>query len=299
MIFVPWLLWSSTFSSMIFSWDGVFLKAPSELHQLCLQLNSTNYSVDLFLLRKALVCGAPLSDAHLSSLFQNTGLSHLLVISGAHLVWIELWLSRILKLLRWPGRTPIYVLLFIFVSVFQWRPPVTRALTSFFVRELSLKYKLHWTPAQACLLVGSLLLFFYPAWWKSLSFLLSWSASLLVTNLNLNRLRGHLFMFVFLQPFFLYLGAPHPVSILCNWLVTPLMAALLFPLTVLSLFVTPVEHLAVPLWQILFWFLKQVQFNFPGSPQTFVFPLFYLWVYLAILHLGFECKRWFQQGKSP
>ena len=97
------------------------------LHEKCLQFSSfQSETADIY---KALVCGHRLPKGLIKETFVKSGLIHLMVVSGAHLLFLErLWKSINLPFFRTGG---ILFLLILYALTANLHPPVLRALFSF------------------------------------------------------------------------------------------------------------------------------------------------------------------------
>jgi len=228
---------------------------------------------EFFDLYAALVCGRPVVDGAYRQLFSDTGLIHLLVVSGAHLHFMEAWL-------KWLGPKPRLLLLGWYCWLTGFGAPVVRA----WVRRLcdGLARPLGVSAVQAELLALILILVISPGWLWSKSFLMCWVCALALTlpplfprspNFSLS-----LACYVLLFPF--CPGAPS--TILCNVIVTPVIGAVLFPLCALAALFKPL----VPLTDLLWSCLTAVLEHFPTAPPAAI-STFSPWMFLypASLHI--------------
>jgi predicted membrane metal-binding protein len=230
----------------------------------------------------AIICGANLESVETYESFRRTGLIHLIVVSGTHLVWIEIALR--LFLARFPrGKWLSVGLLILFAVAARLQPPIVRAGLSMALTSANRRWSLGWTPLHRALFAGVLTLFLFPKWLGSTSLLLSWSAAL-VLSLDDERNRDpwrkqitiYLVMFVLLLP----LAAPHPLTIVFNVLVAPLVAGLLFPLSVI-VFVLPFSAVLLdPLLAWALWLLELLSRLVPDFAPSYSVAPFFLWIYL-------------------
>ena len=185
----------------------------------------------------ALLCGKNISTQSRQSLYAVSGLIHLFVVSGSHFILLEklACFFRVPLLVRLTLHTA-----FLFFSGFQ--PPAARffiqfiLFTGFFQNSSGLRSD------QKTFLSGILTLCLFPSWITSLSFLLSWAASLIIsccqeiTNITHRILLRQIFIFLILFPLLCHIQTPHPLSIPLNLLLGDLLGITLLPLAVLAVF---------------------------------------------------------------
>ncbi len=221
---------------------------------------------------RAVVCGEPLptlnSGASLKGDFVKTGLIHLLVVSGSHLVGVEIWVRFLSKCLRMSRLrdAAIFSSLVAFTLMTLATPPVLRALFSWMLMFSSSHFRLGWTRAQILTMSGAFCLSGCRTRWDLGSLILSWLASLglafstgftissapspaLKTSHRRLILRertllffrgvkrdliGHISVYVTLIPALIPMGVPSLASIACNLVFAPVMGFVLFPISVLG-----------------------------------------------------------------
>ncbi len=134
--------------------------------------------------------GAGLSSALLCGFYENpsafsgfwlSGMAHLLVISGAHLSYIESSITKLCQSWGWPHRLISILFLSLFTIVTHGSAPVVRALIAVLCRIISARYSLHWPSPLIAFISGGFCLVFHPPWWNSQSLILSWLATLIIT----------------------------------------------------------------------------------------------------------------------
>jgi hypothetical protein len=108
--------------------------AAKPTHDLCLRFFENSHERPV---HQALVCGKSLShlnpyESTLKTTSIAVGIYHVLVVSGAHLTFLEKTLGR-LKTPRWIIR----LILFLFAMMAHWDPPVVRALFESLIRSHS------------------------------------------------------------------------------------------------------------------------------------------------------------------
>ncbi|HEX4923650.1 MAG TPA: ComEC/Rec2 family competence protein [Bdellovibrionales bacterium] len=229
----------------------------------------------------AIVCGAPLPD-RLAAPFQVTGLIHLLVVSGTHLIFLS-------ELLRRAGiqRFEIHAaILSGFVVMTGGQAPALRALAALILGALSRWLGLSWSHLDVTLASGMLLWALFPELITKLSFLLSWAAALSLSLTGGGGLKRHIAMFAFLYPVLAPLAPPHPASIFFNWLFAPVVGSFLFPASLAATLVPPLATASNLLWSVTETVLTTLAMGLTPLPPADPPPRAALWVYLWSLHLG-------------
>lgn len=133
---------------------------------------------------RAVVCGEPLSGAAVAASlhgdFVRTGLIHLLVVSGSHLIGLEIWVRFLSKALRPPRLRDavIFSSLAAFVAMTLATPPVVRAFAAWVLAWTNDRQRLGWTRAQILTMSGAATLATCRTRWDIGSLVLSWVAAL-------------------------------------------------------------------------------------------------------------------------
>lgn len=207
-------------------------------HKKCLQLipPSSQHPEAL----SALTCGEKITDKNLQNYLSKTSLIHIFVVSGSHLILFD----QFLGILKIP-----YFLRFLFLSFYSlcvgWQAPAVRALLGLGLRRALQYPSLNFPSDLLVLLTGILTLFLFPAWWNSLSLLMSWCAALALCVPHTLRLKkswvralaAQLTILLFMSAPLWGLGSLHPLSVIYNLFLGPVVAYILLPLSVLSLLV--------------------------------------------------------------
>ncbi len=241
----------------------------------------------------SLVCGQKLTNEKLKEDLSKTSLIHLFVISGSHLILFE----SVLRFLRMPDYLRIAVLAFYTLAT-GWQPPTVRALFSLGLRHLLSRHKCFLPGDLQTLLAGLVLLFFFPAWWDSLSLLMSWCASLALCTPGLFRLKNNLTKALTSQvaiwSFMLFplwgIGSLHPLSLLYNILLAPLISYLLLPLSFLAI----AHPWCLAIFENVLNFFSHLLRLFSEpilSEDGTSHPVQVLWIWILILHLSFHFLR--------
>lgn len=252
----------------------IFLGNP--LHRACMGWTQLQGLSSVY---GGLFCGSTNIDGPTKNLFLSTGLYHLLVVSGAHLVFLENGLDRVLK---GHERTKLSVF-FVFALVCQLNPPILRALFSQGMRLASSRNHLFLSDETRILSSGLLCLILFPQWVHSTSLILSWTASLAL-NYKSSPWAKHGIVAIYLLPWTQTLSA---ASILNNFLFSFAFELFLFPASFL-LFMTPGSRpLANGLWELMAQILERLpQVTSTLHPP----PAVNYWPYVFIFHLLHRVK---------
>ena len=257
-----------------------------ELHLLCLrQINDSKSSYAFFY--EALVCGKNLPEGSLKESFIKSSILHLIVVSGSHLLFLE----KIIKgLVRHRLLSELLLLLYAGVALFQ--APVSRALLHLYLRHLAQSRKWFLSQTQLSLLSGTFCLFLFPHWGQSYSFLLSWCASLALACISDHQWpQKPLEQATFIYGFFLYplsfISHPHPLAILFNALISPLVGFLLFPLALAGLVFPFLRKSMDFLLSLFLQSLDSLSASLSIVKKDMIFgeaSLLPLWIYLLVAH---------------
>ncbi|UOF01651.1 ComEC/Rec2 family competence protein [Bdellovibrio reynosensis] len=269
-----------------------------EFHKKCIEIipHSTQHASSL----AALVCGEKITDEKLKANLSKTSLIHIFVISGSHLILLDQLLG-ILKI-------PLY-LRFVFLGAYAlfggWQAPAVRALLGFAVRETFAYRKIFFPADLIVLITGFTALFLFQSYWQSLSFLMSWSAALALSVVAVFRVRNS-FSKAVLSQFAIYffmlaplwgIGSLHPLSILYNLCLAPVVSFVLLPLSFFTVAMPPLAVVFDSVMNIFGSLLPLVAE--PVKTAAVTAPtLPFLWLWLLGLHLCLHflrLKLW--QGK--
>lgn len=262
-----------------------------ETQQKCVQILPQNSSHLESL--ASLICGEKITDAELKENLQRTSLIHIFVVSGSHL----LLLDQLLSILR----IPLFVR-FLFLSFYAlavgWQAPAVRALLALLTRSGLQHWQLHFPADLTTLIAGMISLILFPAWWSSLSFLLSWCAALALCWPSLLRIHSGLGQAVLMQiSLFLFMTAPlwglgslHPLSLLYNLLLAPVVSFLLLPLALLSLLAPTTAFIFDMSMDIFSSSLKHLAEPVRAQKVTSL-PLTALWFWIFAWHVFMHLLR--------
>lgn len=259
-------------------------------HRACYSFAPHTTEIDQY---RAIVCGTPLGFSSFRDELRQTGLIHLLVVSGSHVAFLETVLvnaSRHFPLIR--HTIPLLLLLFALVNLLE--AVVMRALFSLFLRRVNERFHLSWGEVQILFMAGLLAMGFCKGKYSLLSLCLSWLLSLALLNLDspvqpkrepthaeslIKNARAYLFVAPGLLPFSL----PHPASILCNFVFAPVMGFALFPASLLAFFIPGFTTVSDRLWRIVKEVVRFIASYVPPGLERCEIPLTVLLAYVAAL----------------
>lgn len=257
-------------------WDGA---------QLCAAWMPTSKYHELY---SALICGKSIIDGEHRRLFVDTGLIHLLVVSGAHLHFCEQWIKFL------PVRTRL-IILGAYCWLTSFGAPVVRAWARRLIGVLGRSTGFSVLQLEFITIVALLLI--HPAWVSSRSFLMCWLCALAISlppifrgapNFSLS-----LTCYLMLLPF----CPSTPATILVNAVVTPYIGGVLLPMCGLAALVPALVPLTDGMWSVLLEILEHFPTAPPApwmnaSPRLFLVPLI-IHVGLLILEVPWRRKRAF------
>ena len=253
------------------------------LHEWCLQKVQTEGQWTS--IYSALLCGEKLPDGEIKKTFIVLGIIHLMVISGAHLIFLEkTW--NLLPAFRFKK-----ILLVIFLLTYSMsaglNPPVLRALFSLLLVRINQKLKLFWSPYLRVQISGLLCLLCQSLWLHSVSLQLSWIASMGMSNHRFSTLQSCSLTFILILPIISHWGGVHPLSIIINWLITPLASCLLLPLSLLIIpfpFLRPFTDWLWTGFIHIMNLLRPLMEN-KGIELPWAFSSFQIWIYICIVFI--------------
>jgi ComEC/Rec2-related protein len=247
--------------------------------QICRQMiNQQNSSHEII---QAFVCGISLDDPTNKQIFLQTGLIHLLVVSGSHLIFVASVLEFLLQ------KSKIYFLIsFSFLAGYSLmtglQPPVLRALFSLFIHKASEHQRWNWSSLQILFFSGLCCLMIYPNWFFSHSLILSLLASLGITLIKKSSLLKSMMAFLCVSPCLWGWGQSHPACIFINWLLAPFVSIYLWFVSFFSFFLPRISDY---LTEQLLYFLKQLSLWVPFYNFGTSLPIEHLWIYFCTLLL--------------
>jgi predicted membrane metal-binding protein len=258
------------------------------LHNLCL-LQIPNSSTTRATL-SALVCGKNFERLSDTQIYSSTGLIHLFVVSGSHLILIQKFLTKISSLFtkKWPT-TLLMLFLMTYAAMCLFNPPVTRSFIFLFMTIVLHQKHQYWPKHYLLLLAGLLTLCLNYQWVTSLSLQMSWLAAL-VLEIYTEKFKSFSFFFrqiLFYGLFivcFMGLGFPQFSTIVLCVLLTPVLEYILFPFAILTVIIHPLEPLFAGLLSVLNMFLSALEFSSRASYLEIPTVSFINWVLIFICH---------------
>jgi competence protein ComEC len=284
-----------TLIAIIFS-TSLFFDLPLKLseysltlHHLCLR--SLPNAVENLRSLETLVCGKNMQDLELKNLLMQTSLIHIFIVSGSHFLFLHKILTR-LPIVRFCPLLPLS--LYALVTLCQ--PPSLRSLLFILLAEISVHKKLFITPVILVFLSCALSISIFPQWISSRSLLMSLMAALVIAVMSDFWGKDHdsipaLFLtqsaLYFVMGFCLWgFSNLHPLSILLNLTLGPLIGGLLFPLSLLVVLIPDLAFLFDHAVNSLIWILQKNS-EVLGSPgEVSPLSLYSQWLLFFGLLIG-------------
>ena len=235
-------------------------------------------------LNSALVCGVELSDRRPLQIFADCGLLPLLLLAGAHFVFLERLCMRLA-----PPRRLLLLACYCWLTGFG--APVLRALARR-CSALGLR-RWGWTTLQIEALVTVGLLALYPPWLFSRSFWASWLCALALRTPwswpweapGRWRWPPSLKIYLFLFPFY----PNSPLVVVWNVLVSPVLGTIFFPLAWLCVLCPPLVWFSDIAWRLL---LAVISAGPQASPTALRWSPTWVWWVPLLLHSLFIYGEW-------
>lgn len=253
------------------------------LHEWCLwKTQSAQTGEHLTHIYSALLCGERLPEGEIKKTFIALGVIHLMVISGAHLIFLEkIW--NLLPSFRFKSSF-LGLFLLVYSMSAGLNPPVLRALFSLLLTRINKKLKIFLSPYFRVQISGLLCLLCQSAWFNSLSLQLSWIASMGMSNHRLSRLKSCALTFILILPIISQWSGAHPLSILLNWFITPLTSCLLLPTSLLTIPFPFLRPLTDKLWEYFLFIMEKLRplMENKGIELPWSLSSFQIWIYICI-----------------
>ena len=252
----------------------------SDIHKLCLEYSPHSPFQTLY---SAIVCGKKLEEPDQFLTLKQLGIIHIVIVSGAHL----LFLSRLLRLISFQLIPQIItlIILFIFVLCCQIQMPALRAWIFVITLTLSKKLKLFNShPLNILLSILFCLTLDLQSFFK-ISLPLSWLASLAL-YIGRNSFTQSVLCYFLLLPVLFNFQFLHPWTILINAFLTPVLCFFLFPMSLLSFFFSFLIPWTDQLWEGLFKLSSILSSSMKTAdiPTSTPSPLLN-WLYPSLLNL--------------
>ena len=265
-------------------------------HLLCLdQLPKTSHALPEL---RALVCAENFPSLSAAQLYITSGLIHLFVVSGAHLILLEKILQTFLKP-QW-----LILVLLVYALACGLSPPVTRSLIAFTLGALLIRKNIKWPPHLKILVTGLLTLLFNFQWIVSFSLQMSWIAAFLVSAAafffsDRSILFRQSLFFAALLPTIVFFQIPGPSSILLNIFFAPVLELLLFPLGLLVGFFNFLHPLFDKLILLLKVTLQKLELDYQIQTRELPSQLIYFnWALILLLHAFFHILFIYRNKKN-
>jgi competence protein ComEC len=240
---------------------------------------------------KALVCAENFSNLSEQQLYISSGLIHLFVVSGAHLLFIEQFLNKLNGEKKWPFPF-IFPVLFFYGLMCSLNPPVSRCLVALAFNRFLYSKNIRWPSHFRILIVGCLTLICCPEWISSLSLQMSWVAAFTLAFIADHFQQRSAFFrqslfFILLYPTIMWFQVITPGIILANLFLAPVLEFILLPAAFLTWFI----NIFSPIFDKLIYFFNQLlsmlefDYNARADPAPSGLAL-YNWLLILLLHLA-------------
>lgn len=278
----------------LFACTSFYLNLPIKLtelalasHHFCLQILPT--SVENLSSLEALVCGKNMQPSAEKQILVHTSLIHVFVVSGSHFLLLHKIFAKILN-----RRFFAIVPLGFYALATLCQPPAVRSLFYLSLAEVSREKKLFTPPLLLVLLSGLFSLALFPSWIYSRSLLMSLFASLALSisseilykdsRHSTRLLLSQVFIYIALAFCLWGTSSLHPLSIVLNLTLGPIIGTVLFPLGLLVTFVPFLVPLFDRSIDFLFFVLMKSKELFNMEPSAFSLSHLLLWLlFLATL----------------
>ncbi len=260
-------------------------------------------------LASSFICGTKIEDISAQEIFRQSGLIHLMVVSGGHLHFLIFIFTSIIS----TAISPLYrkhILInaiLIFSLIFYclctgFQPPIVRGLMVLLIKWLQTNLRLGWNQNKIQGFAGLTCLIFFPDWILSFSFYLSWLAGLSL-SFNLpekdehkiwRALKNALFVQGFVSFAFLNFSM---TAIVMNFLFAAILAVILIPASIAAAVIPATSNLVDALWSYLLALIQKLSAalnwifhsniinNFPELSEI---RWISLWLLIAVMHALIE-----------
>lgn len=243
----------------------------------------------------AFVCGVDLSSPSRKLLWIQSGLYHLLVVSGSHLIFLTevlTWFETRYKENHSSQSTLLFIIISSSVLIFYclmsgFQAPIARALALRFTSFLSQELRLAWPSHLQITAAGTLCLLLFPQWINSSSLLLSWLASLAISQAR-SAVGKSWLVYFFVLPCLWGWGQLHPLTVLFNIILAPPVSVMILLASVAGFAANLGQHILLVKisgelllsTQNLLKFATEIC---PRSDTTLQLHIFWSWTALVIL----------------
>jgi ComEC/Rec2-related protein len=266
-----------------------------QLQKICADHVPVGSSKDL---QKALVCGIDLENSSpWKKMFIQTGLIHVIVVSGTHFLTLILLLNLFIK-----GRLQSFAIFFVLTAyalVTGLQPPAIRSLLTILLSWFFFKLKIPHNSLQILTASVVLCFGFDSQWTTSLSLILSAYAGLALCLPTHEQSKASLFekqthFFILLMPVLATFQYLNPIQFLANIAFAPFLSLVLFPMAIAGIIVSPLNFIFEQTAKASFFVLSQLQplipEAMPNKSENHFFALWIIWIAIWIV-LDFKTKK--------
>lgn len=270
-------------------------------------------------LSSGFLCGTSLTNPHTQGLLLNSGLIHLIVVSGAHLQLLLSFIEFVLPK-KWQQGLLYQIVIISFLIFYSlstgFQPPIVRALFLWLLQQFSSVFHLHFSKNKSAITSGIICLILFPDWIHNFSFFLSWIVSLTLCLPHSNNHKPTLWqkaLLFFLQNLLIQilliipLGTFSITGLICNFILAPILSIFLFPISITATLPLPVAILSDVGWQ---WCLNTIHYlshlvqfaqdELLSQSQSFNFNPNWMrfWFFLAFIHFSIEMINFYRFQKQ-
>lgn len=245
----------------------------------------------------ALVCGKNFENLSDAQIYSATGLIHLFVVSGSHLILLQKFLKKIIRLHAQKQFTNLsFIALLLYAAMCLFNPPVTRSLIFLFVSIQLYQRHQYWPKHYLLLLAGLITISLNYQWITSLSLQMSWLAALALEIFsekfkNFSLIFRQILFYSLFTVCFMGLGFPQFSTIVLCVLLTPILEYILFPFAILTVIFHPLEPLFAGLLRSLNTLLTSLEFTSRSSYLEIPTITFMNWVLIFLCHYLLFMRR--------
>jgi len=247
-------------------------------------------------------------DLNIKETFQKNGISHLFAVSGMHLSLFSAILMIVLRKLRLKENiiSIITIIFFIFFSFLtNYSPSILRALLMFILLKVNKLLNLKLKSIYILLLVLSGLLLFNPFYIYNLGFIFSFttSASIIIYNNIINNYK-HYISKVFITSLIAFLTSIpimiqnfYEINIITpinNIIFVPLISFIVFPLSLITLFIKPLDNvlqIIINILEFLSVIINKLKISLIISKKPYIIVVLY-YIIIIIFINGITTKNY-------
>lgn len=230
------------------------------------------------------------------NIIKENGVSHLFALSGMHLSLVYMFLKKILKKVKIKNII-IYTILFLYLAITGFSISFLRAIIFTLLLDLNKYFKLNISKFKILFLTAFLILLLDPFDLYNVGFLYTFIITFsvfLISNKKYKNKLGEIFFvslttFLFSLPITIYLNYEiNILSILANVVLVPFVSTVVFPVALISFFITPL----IPLFNILINILDKLNVILYSSKIMLIFgsinilEIIIYYLFLILLYLS-------------